>query len=1369
MAPYMAYSYSFDKYTVPVPMKNKLDNQTIYDIYCADNGSIWFATDMGISRYDGFRIRNFPLTSFENMDESFQVPYAVTSIVQGFGNLLFLQLLKGGIICFDLEKEVYIPISFNRLPDGVRILSFYVADEQNLYLGTSRGLYAGKMVRTEKEKWEGRISLSEEPLVKGSVSKLSGIGNDLIFACMDWSKAMVYNVNESKAEFLKLEEDSEITRIYQHDGYLWICSSSGIEIYDLKRKTLQPLQGTGMYQKQFSSTHITDIVCAGGREYFVATWNGVFLLKFNSKELSKGTCSIDYLEQQYAPGLGHKITKLFWHEKQQMLWIGTFGNGPFQMYYADNIYKSLIQTFDADISKIVEDVKGFIWILTNKGKLWRSTSNRLSVETVFQPWTKGLNSEEVYRMYKDGYAHLWLGDTHGNIICINPLTEEVSTFVLTPDGSTVFSEAIRQFCLDSRDRLWIITANELILFDYKTNKSKFVSAEYQGQKIKEIYSMAEDKEGNIWLGTNIGLKRMEVQGSTVSLFGDYERKAGLEVACAYYVYVNSYNQILASYSDKILRIDGREKEKVENVFTLLNGLSSSHIYCMVDDQNGNTWVGSNSGIVTIRNDRTLLYNYASFGYSNEVCHLRDGRLLWAGAFGLTFFDPLMVKSGQNKNELRLSELRVNDAIVPVGKKMNGQVILNMVPDLQRNFVFEPGNDDFTFYFSDFDYGIMQRQQVYRLLPDEKWVVGALEDGITFNRLPIGKYTLQVKLIYPDASESKVVEIPILVKTYWWNTFGAKLGYFLIISGILFGVYFYMERKGKRREMHRTREMGLMETLNLTKMKQEQKQEIDAMRDRLLVKFMEELRTPLSLIIAPLKEMSKELNLPAGIQPKLLVAYRNSLGMLNACDQLLAIYTQGSLSGKLNIAPYIVERLVEKVLFDVNELVRMNQIELRYDKRIKKDMEVWVDSKRISFVLHNMLSNAFNHIRFSGVVHLLLQEITRDGVRYCVITVGDNGRNRVRGVSKIIDDEQLSEDLSDAELGYDVMNQIVRLHHGAIGMKSLEGEGTEIVIELPVDRSVLKGDSNIIFVDPEPQDEPEMTVPIEKKSQEVPIPEETVIRDTENIPVQKDPVVVPVQRERKTLLIVEDHKDIRLYLKVLFGKEYDLFIATNGQEGVDMAIREQPDLILCDVMMPIKDGFDCCRELKDRLETCHIPFIMLTAKVEDDDIIHGLELGADDYMLKPFVPSILKAKVRNLINSRMNLKQMYTNLLMPPESEGAGTGDTEVKLEDPFITSVVKIIEENMCEADFSVKKLAAELNMSQPTLYRKVKQITDFTIVELIRGVRMRKAAVLLKQKIYAVQEVAEMVGYNDIPTFRKHFVDTFGTTPSTYSGSEDA
>ncbi len=1370
LAPCYSYSFSFYGNTTPITIKSGLNNNTVYDVYCGKKGFVWFSTDMGISRYDGFRFRNYPLiSSIDSLSHSHPVLHAVRSISEDTEDLFFLLLQQGGIACFNADKETYLPVAFRSELDKRDITSLYIGENHLICIGTTYGVYAGTFERSEKDGEECIIvDLPENPIVKGDVSKLGGAGKENVFACIDNEKVMIYNTVSGKVEILEREKKNDkITALYQHGDYLWICPShADMECYDLKRKTFHSISDTGG-RFSLSDTYVTDIVGVDDRTYYVSTWNGLYKVAFDSKDLSKAACKMDYVEQSFGFGMEKKMTSLMWEDSQKILWVGTFGSGAVKVDFTKDAYDCIEQQISTDITAIEEDIKGYVWVATGKGQVWRSTSNVLSAKTSFALWTKGLNGSENYRIYKDRSGRLWFGDEHAGVVCIDPSTDEIKSYRLAPEGTDNFSAAIRQFCLDSRNRLWIATAEGLVLFNYKENASRLMRVEDKGVKVKEVFTIAEDKEGDIWLGTDIGLKRINIQGDNVTLFGNYEWDAGLEVSPVYSIYVNSYNQIFVSYSDKILRIDGREKNKVESAFTLMNGLSSGHIFCMIDDQNGNTWVGSNSGIMTIRNDRTSFYNYASFGNCSRVCRLRDGRLLWASSLGLIFFDPLTAKSSLHKSRLLVSELCVNGESVSVGEKVNGQTLLTASPDLQDRFAFNANNDDFTLYFSDLQFGMMQRKIAYRLLPDGEWKIGALENGVSYRRLPVGDYTLQVKLVYPDANEGEVLEIPLRVKTYWWNTGWAYVGYLLLFFGILSVVYYYVERKGKRREIHKAREIELKERLSLTKMKEEQKQEIETMRNQLLTMFVQELRTPLSLIIAPLKEMSQESELPTGILSKVRVAYRNSLGMLDACNQLLAVYTQRPLAEKLKVSPYMADKIVEQILFSVNELVRINQIDFHYDKKTKKEMELWVDSNRIKFVLHNLLSNAFNHVRLSGTVSLSMQETVRDGVSYCTITVADNGKNRVREVRQVAD-EELQTDLTGIELGYDVMEKVILYHHGTISLKSEEGEGTEVTIDIPVGKETLENDPNIIFV--EENDEPEeveMTIPpIEEKEmfvREVPRPEETV---AQVLPETQSPA-----RGKATLLIVEDHKDIRLYLKVLFGKEYNMLMATNGQEGVDMAIKEQPDLILCDVMMPVKDGFECCREVKEGLDTCHIPFIMLTAKVEDEDIVRGIELGADDYILKPFTPSVLKAKVRNLINGRVNLKQMYTRLLMLPGNNAANevveTSGGE-NMEDPFIASVVKIVEENIREADFNVKKLASEMNMSQPTLYRKVKQSTDFTIIELIRGVRMRKAAVLLKQKVYAVQEVAEMVGYNDIPTFRKHFVDAFGTTPSTYANSTE-
>jgi YesN/AraC family two-component response regulator len=263
--------------------------------------------------------------------------------------------------------------------------------------------------------------------------------------------------------------------------------------------------------------------------------------------------------------------------------------------------------------------------------------------------------------------------------------------------------------------------------------------------------------------------------------------------------------------------------------------------------------------------------------------------------------------------------------------------------------------------------------------------------------------------------------------------------------------------------------------------------------------------------------------------------------------------------------------------------------------------------------------------------------------------------------------------------------------------------------------------------------------------------------TQNIPTPETPYKV---------LVIEDNNDIRLYLKVLLQKRYTVLEAENGRDGIHVARQEQPDLILTDVMMPEMDGLECCQLLKDDFKTCHIPVIMLTALTSDEDVMKGLDTGADDYILKPCNPDILRSKIKNLIQSRVDLKRIYTRMLMTtssptpsdaPAPEARGLGD-------PFIAVVLDQVKRQMDDPDFSVKRLAETMNMSQPTLYRRVKQLTGYTIIELIRGVRLKEAAELLKGKKYSVQEVAERVGYNDVPTFRKHFTSLYGTTPSNFN-----
>lgn len=1363
--------YSIDAHwgVESVVIKNGVSNNTIYNVCYGSDGFIWLSTDKGISRYDGFRFRDYPLImSIDSL--SIPLHQAVKTLREGPDGLYYALLYQGGIACFDRDNEKFIPMRFDKTLNLKDVLDFYWNGE-NLYLATSQGLFESRAVRkTEGENDFVLCILNPEPLVRGKVAHLCSDGKTNLYFSVNQEKVMLYDLVTKTTSLIK--ECSVINRLFLRHGYLWICRLwDDIICYDLKTNEERIISMEGKEQSDFSNSYITDLALKDNQTFYLATWNGLYKLHFDNENLCKSPFALTLLtknEKAFHSSIENKMTSLFWDDRQQILWVGTFGGGVVKFDISDSMYYSRVQQdFGSWVDGIVEDSKGYVWLTVNDGRIMKSTTPIFSSDTHFEPWKKASDFSGRFHIYKGKNENIWLGSNRGEIVVINPLTNAVESFHLQNNKGERIQTVIHRLCLDSWNRLWVGTSNGLMQVEPETHECK--SIKLPGE-IKNVFAIAEDKEGNVWIGTDKGLKRLEMDGVQIRVEGNFEKENGLEETAVRTIYVNNYNQIYAAYLNVVVRIDGREKDKVEAIYTLQNGLTNGHVGCMVDDRIGNTWAGNNVGVMTIRNGQEAFYNYLSVGDCSAVCRLNDGRLLWANSWGLIFFDPFTTKTDCERKQLMLTDVEVGGETILAGEKRNGQVILSGAPEQQKKLVFDFDNNDFHLFFSDLRYGIAERKIAYRLLPlDKDWKMVPLSEGLWFNGLPAEKYTLQTKLVFPDGKEGDVNEILVVVKDKWFQTVWVYIVYVLLFLPFFYVFYIYSGKKEYRRQIHRDWELVLKENLNLEKIKQVQKKVIEALRSRLLMLFVQELRTPLSLIIAPLKELQKDSSQISNFS--LQVAYRDSLRMLDACEQLLAIYGQGNLETKLEVAPYSVEKMIDNNILGVRDLLKVYSIDFRCEKKIKKDLEFYVNKNKIESIIHNLLTNAFTHTHYAGTVSFSVCEIMENNRHYVSLTVEDNGKRKVRTVEQLMTESKVLEnDLSAAQLGFTVMQQIIEAHQGTILLKSTEGKGTKVTVNLPVDRAVLENEPNILFIDPE--ELPEMKSEISEQPQSGLKINDNIVKQEPTLFAEVLPTKEVVQSDtnvaKKTILIVEDHKDIRLCLKALFGNKYNLLMATNGQEGVDMAMKWLPDLIICDVMMPIKDGFECCREVKECPDTCSIPFIMLTAKVEDGDIIHGLELGADDYILKPFTSGILKAKVSNLINSRQVLKQMYTKLFKLPGTDIVGVDETErseeeVKTEDPFITSVIKVVEENICEADFSVKKLASELNMSQPTLYRKVKQSTDYTIIELIRGVRMRRAGVLLKTKQYGVQEVAEMVGYNDIPTFRKHFVDAFGTTPSTY------
>lgn len=494
---------------------------------------------------------------------------------------------------------------------------------------------------------------------------------------------------------------------------------------------------------------------------------------------------------------------------------------------------------------------------------------------------------------------------------------------------------------------------------------------------------------------------------------------------------------------------------------------------------------------------------------------------------------------------------------------------------------------------------------------------------------------------------------------------------------------------------------------------------ESINDNFFIETIHEMRTPISLVLGSLALVVQNDYPEKDMSTQLLSAYRNTLAMQDLADQLIGTHRSNDVANYLRIARYDMVEIARQICDIFVDWVAMNNIDFRINTQTPA-LWVWMDRRKMEFALRMLLSNAFKNTFVYGKVTLDISVVNENGKAYSALVVTDEGldedESTRRGLKQIMD-------MADAI--------------GGMYRSESDKNGTSYIIMIPLGKQHLL-DRRVEFVEPESD-----LVKLNARQKEE---------------IAELIHVIPQKKETgKKLLVIDDSDQIRWFLKHVFNKEYQILEARNGQDGINVALKEEPDLILCDVMMPVKDGYETCREIKNDPKMAQTPVVMLTAKVESEDVITGIEAGADDYITKPFDVEILRSKINSLMKKRDDMKRYFSN------SSAASHNEENTLSTNPFMDAVVKNIEKHLDDSTFEAKVLADSLNMSLPTLYRKIKQYSDLSILELTRNIRLKKAAELLASQQYSVQEVAEMVGFNDTATFRKRFTEQYGVTPSQY------
>ena len=538
---------------------------------------------------------------------------------------------------------------------------------------------------------------------------------------------------------------------------------------------------------------------------------------------------------------------------------------------------------------------------------------------------------------------------------------------------------------------------------------------------------------------------------------------------------------------------------------------------------------------------------------------------------------------------------------------------------------------------------------------------------------------------------------------------------------------------------RLNRLRLNDQLDLEKMEAERLKQLDLVKSDFFSNVTHEFRTPLTLILGHLEQVIPNIS-DERAKKELIVVKRNAKLLEKLINQLLDIAKIEADKMDLDLRKGNIVPLLNEIQRSFTSLAERKGLGMTFEVD-QETINMDFDPDKVELIFYNLLSNAFKFTD-KGKVSLHVGVAEKDGRDYCKLVVQDTGIGIVEEqIPKVFDRFYQSENSrwrknKGTGIGLALVKDLVELHEGTIDLKSISGVGTEITILLPVVQKMTNHNAEMEIPALEAID-PDMDIEIDFEKSEQSLSEEEL--NAQNI-----------------VLVIEDNDDIRNFLRLTLEPTYRVFDTIDGETGIEKALEIVPDVIVCDVMMPGKDGFEVTKILKKQEKTSHVPIILLTAKAGVENRITGLETGADAYVPKPFSSDELHARIKNLIDGRKKLKEKFSRSLLVKPDVAA-----EPSMEEKFLMRVTKVVEEHLDDEHFSVEELSKKVGMSRAQLHRKLIALTGKSASRFVRNYRLEHAYQLLEKKVGTVSEIAYRVGYSSPAYFTKCFTEDFGISPS--------
>ena len=1330
-----ARSYQFKSISALV----NIPTHEVRNLYQDGQGYIWISTYNGLLRYDGYSIVAYKP---DGVNHGRSVDSFVNTVTDDREHNLWIGTHNGLYVLHKETDEIEKIVS--PLLQTSSVESILCASNGDLWVGSNKGLFRRKAgshtfdcekdldVKSVIEDRKGQIWIGtwEQGLLRyhpeeGRYYTYEGINptNSAHVIFQDaagniwigtWRYGLVKLIHPYDSEHFSFQTfqhdrgnprsllDNIIYTIAQdkNSGKLWIGSRSGVSI-------LEDDSGDGIFtnivpgnrQGDLPFNEVDALLCSQDGLMWLGMLGGG-VCSVNTNELRFNYDPLEAL-RAYCPTAS---VRSVYQEKNGNLWMGIMGFG--------------LILYDMDRQTVVPYrshpvLKKMRYTSTVNDIIYRKKTGELC----FATWDDGVwfYQEEAEKVHVlNTSTHPELGD-----ICIYSLLE------------------------DSKGNLWLGTRSGVFVLDTKQklhSLNELVALTNRPLPQISIFKMAEDRDGFIWIATaNEGVWRVDTSGEAYKVRCYTPSDGGLSTIGAMSICVDGYNRVWVGTNGNGLDLYDRKKDCFVSVLNdcFRNG---EVVFSMVEDDAHTLWLTTHTEMyhldIPLDGSEAKVHTYTvedglqDHIFNRNACFKgADGQLFFGGFRGLNSFYPDKVARDTVSSPIVITDIKVHNVslrAMPLADREG--IAANRSIDFMEEIVLGYQENNFSLDFSILNYINPElNRYLYRLEGyDKEWV--SVEAGRRFayyNNLPSGTYTFCVKGANQHgiwSSDMKRLRITILPPPWlsWW-AYGLYVLLFVSLSWYIYRVV------RNRIRMKQAIEMG--------KIERQKMEEVNHAKLQFFTNITHELLTPLSIISASVDELKQEAPACSSVCS---VISDNTVRLIRLIQQILEFRKVENGKLKLKVSRGNVSMFLKKSVSAFAPLVKKQKLSIRFD--LSEEYSGYFDVDKLDKVLYNLLSNAAKYTPEGGTIVVAQAYDVEKGI----FTLSVNNPGELIPKEKL---EHLFERFYEGEyrkfhtigtgIGLSLTKDLVLLHHGTIQAFSNQEEGNTFVVELPIARKAFAEDE--IDENTENMEDAILLADEGEEMLEVGLKEH--------------------QSEAATLLLVEDNEELLSLMMRLLQGRYRILKAADGGKALELLTKEEVDLIVSDVMMPGMDGMELCRKVKTQFETCHIPFILLTAKTSDEDRVEGYESGADGYICKPLRLSVLLAKIDNLLKRRKRMGVDFRKQLVFEAKELNYTS-----MDEAFIQKAVDCVNAHLGDCDFEHAQFIAEMGMARTTLADKLKLLTGLTPSAFISNVRLQAACRLIdEKKKIRIADLAYAVGFNDPKYFSSCFKKKFGLSPTEY------